>query len=828
MSQRRSVALAAAAATLLATAPMSAIFLSWTWAVQCLMVVAAVSGAGIGARALRARPWAQALAMLGALTVMATWLAHGPGAILGTIPTGETLKAFWGLLGDAAADIRKSGIPVPDEPGLLFLVALGVGLVAVLVDLLAVGLRRPAMAGFPMLAIYAIPVFVHQDSVSPVSFGIGAAGFLWLLVADNVDRVRRFGRRFTGDGRGVELWEPSPLAAAGRRLAVVGVVAAVLAPVTIPGMTGGFLERYNGGGGDGLGPGTGSGPSVNLFAMLEGNLRQDKAFEMLKVNTTDPNPYYLRFAVADQLTPTGFRTRALGTGRAVTDGGIPDPAVKIPGVGQHSYHATVSITNFDMRYLPVYRILAKTQKLDGSWLYDLSGDQVYSLRSSARGRTYSFDYAATEYSPTALAAASRPDPQNQVSQYAIVPKQQQQVADKVRQLTLGKSSDYDKVMAIYKYFSAANGFRYALSTKPGTSGSDIVDFLNNKQGYCEQYAAAMAWMVRTAGIPARVAFGFTKGSTKQGQTYSLTNLNLHAWTEVFFGGGLGWVPFDATPAVAGTVVSAWAPDPNHPDTTPSGGLGAPGQLPDPDESGNGLAPHRTEGTGGDGGNALAPVPSAPSWPWWLLGAGLALLALLCVPAARRAGLRRQRLYSSRVAGPDGRVAAAGDTGPPGEMRIVVSPEVVIQEAHAAWAELLDTLVDYGIPIDDAETPRETARRLTTSLSLVGAPVEALRLLGRVEERARYARSPLDAGPLGDALRTVRGAVQANASRRTRLRAVLLPPSVLLRWRDQTGMAGANLVAKLGRSSDAVNRVLSPHRLMSGAPRRRRWSRVVSL
>ena len=56
---------------------------------------------------------------------------------------------------------------------------------------------------------------------------VGAVGFLWLLVTDNVDRVRRFGRRFTGDGRDVDVWEPSPLAAAGRRLAVVGVLVAV-------------------------------------------------------------------------------------------------------------------------------------------------------------------------------------------------------------------------------------------------------------------------------------------------------------------------------------------------------------------------------------------------------------------------------------------------------------------------------------------------------------------------------------------------------------------------------------------------------------------------
>src|SRR2546430_6980511 len=249
---------------------MSTIVASWTWAMQCLFAVAAVSGAAIGARALRARLWAQLLAMLGALTIMVTWLAHAPHAFLGTIPTRATLQTFGELLGNAGADIQKRGLPVPDTPGLLFMTSLGIGLVAVVVDLFAVGLRRPAMAGYPMLAIYVIPVFVRSDSVSPSPFVIGAAGFLWLLVSDNVDRVRRFGRRFTGDGRGVDLWEPSPLAAAGRRLAFLGVALAVAVPLVIPGMTTGFLEKYNGGNGGGRGPRSGTGGSVKLFATLEG------------------------------------------------------------------------------------------------------------------------------------------------------------------------------------------------------------------------------------------------------------------------------------------------------------------------------------------------------------------------------------------------------------------------------------------------------------------------------------------------------------------------------------------------------------------------------
>ena len=120
--------------------------------------------------------------------------------------------------------MQSQGIPVQDDDSLLFLTMLGVGVVAIIVDVCAVGLRRPALAGLPMLAIYSVPVAVHYGSVPVLAFVIGSSGYLWLLVTDNVDRVRRFGRRFTGDGRDIDVWEPSPPAAAGRRLAVVGVL----------------------------------------------------------------------------------------------------------------------------------------------------------------------------------------------------------------------------------------------------------------------------------------------------------------------------------------------------------------------------------------------------------------------------------------------------------------------------------------------------------------------------------------------------------------------------------------------------------------------------
>ena len=83
--------------------------------------------------------------------------------------------------------------------------------------------------------------------------------------------MRRFGRRFSGDGRDVDVWEPSPLSSAGRRLGVVGVIIAMLIPLAIPGMTCGLLDRFGTGGGpDPAGTAAGRAPErpVDLTALL--------------------------------------------------------------------------------------------------------------------------------------------------------------------------------------------------------------------------------------------------------------------------------------------------------------------------------------------------------------------------------------------------------------------------------------------------------------------------------------------------------------------------------------------------------------------------------
>ena len=70
-----------------------------------------------------------------------------------------------------------------------------------------------------------------------------------------------------------------------------------------------------------------------------------------------------------------------------------------------------------------------------------------------------------------------------------------------------------------------------------------------------------------------------------------------------------------------------------------------------------------------------------------------------------------------------------------------------QDAHAAWDELVDTMIDFRVPVDPTETPRVTAQRLVRDADLEPAPAESATLLGRAEERARYARQPLQGDEL---------------------------------------------------------------------------------
>ncbi|MBM2615252.1 transglutaminase domain-containing protein [Actinoplanes sp. LDG1-06] len=807
MSGRRRLGLVAAGSTLLAAAPIVSIFDSYTWLMQCLLTVGLIAGAAVGARTLRFPSWAQALSMILVLLLTLTWLFPSGEEFL--IPTPSTFGHFADLFTQAGQDTRSYGVPVPDRDGLLFVTVLGIGAVAIVVDLLTVVARKPALAGLPMLAIYSVPVAVYVESVPVLPFIIGAFGFLWLLVSDNIDRVRRFGRRFTGDGRDVDVWEPSPLAAAGRRLGVIGVVAAVLLPLLVPTVSGGLLSRLTQTGtGVGVGPGNGTGGRINLFASLSGQLTRTDQVELVRLKTDEQTPYYLRFGVADQLTNNGFGSRT-PNGESITQG-LPDPRNGTATTNLRQYRAEVQVTeSLQQGMLPLYQNTVGVDGLQSGWNFDDNQQVVFSNRRSTRGLTYTFDYVRARPTAAQLRQAEPLNPDDPIVRLNTAHPDDQSVTNLVRRLTAGKTTEYDKALALYEHFSAKNGFTYRLSTQPVGASSEIAAFLNTKVGYCQQYAAALAWMAREAGIPARVAFGFTRGQ-RDGDTYVITNRNAHAWTEIYLR-GFGWIPFDATPAasVTGAARSDYAPDVDLPTQAPTSTESAAAPGVDPSASGGGLErPDRPDFNDSGTAGALGDETGGTSGTALLIiGLAALLLALLLVPALRRVLLRRHRHAATVPRDPKVTKLSGPDD-------IVVTTETVKAraDAHAAWDELMDTMVDFRIPIDPTETPRVTAQRLIKDAVLLDEPASAATLLGTAEERARYARKPLVGGELTTALGQVRKGLARSANRRTRINAVLLPPSVLMRWRLGLAEASARMVGVGGRLREVLAKA-SPRRLL---------------
>lgn len=118
------------------------------------------------------------------------------------------------------------------------------------------------------------------------------------------------------------------------------------------------------------------------------------------------------------------------------------------------------------------------------------------------------------------------------------------VAQAAIDVTAGAPTTYAKALALQDWFRTQ--FTYDLTVQRGHSDDALVNFLNTRRGYCEQFAGAFASMARSLGIPSRVAVGFTPGDLGADGRYRVYGRNAHAWPEVWFD-GVGWVAFEPTP-----------------------------------------------------------------------------------------------------------------------------------------------------------------------------------------------------------------------------------------------------------------------------------------
>jgi transglutaminase-like putative cysteine protease len=133
--------------------------------------------------------------------------------------------------------------------------------------------------------------------------------------------------------------------------------------------------------------------------------------------------------------------------------------------------------------------------------------------------------------------------------YAQVPATTARVRQLAEDITAPAPTTYDKVRAIERWL--ADNTEYSLDAPLSAPGRDVVDefVFESRRGWCEQVASTLVVMLRSVGVPARVATGFVTGKRDPlTGRYVVRERDAHAWAEVYFP-GVGWQGFDPTASV---------------------------------------------------------------------------------------------------------------------------------------------------------------------------------------------------------------------------------------------------------------------------------------
>ena len=709
----------------------------WWWLMAVEAGAVLVVSAGI--RSLGPRPWVVPLAGAGVVVCSVTLLFGGGTGLLWLVPTGDTVDRFRTLVESGIASVQSQGTPADPVTGILFLLCVGAGLIAVLMDALALTLRVPALAGLPVLVPVGVPGLILDNGADKLTLVLTAAAYLLVL------RVDVLGRR--GGGAAGRHARGRPVAGA-VLVGALGIATALVLSIAVPNLPG-----------DGRIGGRATGPllfgdGVSAMVNLGQDLRSSQAGAALHYRTSAAQPPYLKLLTLDRFVGPSWTARLEPTNTGNTVDAIDRPPGLSVQVATTEESTQIVIDGVTSAWLPTPGAATKVSGLVGAWYWNGPTGTISSTNSSTRGQKYTVTSLALSPTPEQLRAATGRYPVGLDSSLRLPRNSPLIIEQTARAVTAGTATPYDAAVALQTYLRGSE-FTYdtAAPVADGYDGGgvDVVGtFLEVKRGYCVHFASAMAVMARSLGIPARIAIGYLPGSRSSNPIEGRDRFNvdahdLHAWPELYFT-GIGWLPFEPTPG-RGTVPSYTQPAGQ---VTPFGGTvsGVPSTAPRPfDDPGQALSPESGSATtpGNDAG--------APGRVALILGA---LVVVLAAPGGIRL-LRRTRRR---------RDLARGTAG-----------------GAEAWRELVDTAVDFGVSVRTTETPRELAARIGALPGLTGAGGAAagasLARLLAAAERHRYGR-PAAGAPrpelVGD-LDRVAMRISMGASTVARWRARLLPASL---------------------------------------------------
>jgi transglutaminase-like putative cysteine protease len=182
------------------------------------------------------------------------------------------------------------------------------------------------------------------------------------------------------------------------------------------------------------------------------------------------------------------------------------------------------------------------------------GDQtdVTSVRPTAQlkeGAQYRVDSTISNASVQRLETAPVNYPAWVQSYLALPPDLPRRVTGKAREITQGMDNPYAKANAIEQYLRAITVDTKIQAAPPKRDSVDYFLF-TSQRGYFDYHASAMVVLLRSVGVPSRLAVGYTlrpQDRIPDTNVYVLSEANAFAWPEVYFP-TLGWVEFNPTPS----------------------------------------------------------------------------------------------------------------------------------------------------------------------------------------------------------------------------------------------------------------------------------------
>jgi hypothetical protein len=463
-------------------------------------------------------------------------LAFLPASTLygGFVPTSETLRAGAELFADGVELVRTRPAPTFPVPGLMVLTVTGVWWVAHAVDVLAIRLRSPLHAVAAALVLWTVPLAV---TTTP-----GGQAWRWavpLLIA--AVAVLLLGSDTARMGRARRVGGGSVAPASGWVTGLGAVVAGVLLVGLVPGFGERALVQPGGSGG-------GLTTTDNPMVDIRSNLVDQSRIPVARVSS--PEPVYLRLTSLERFD----------AGQRWTNDGIRGDPVSgpLPAEAQQPLSRSLNVevealglsgaVLVPAPYQP--RAISSPRLEDLRWDSDLATLTMTGDERLANGDSYEL---AVEVPNPPLAALREVDVSEANPALTRVPELPEEVGTLARRIVseAGAEAAVDRALAIQQELRS---WEYSLNPPAGHGSNAMRSFIQRRVGYCEQFAGTMAAMLRSLGIPARVAVGFTPGERVGDSEYIVRRANAHAWVEVLFP-DYGWVSFEPTPRSDGNVLT---------------------------------------------------------------------------------------------------------------------------------------------------------------------------------------------------------------------------------------------------------------------------------